>query len=858
MLILKDYQTEKVKELKMDFIRLINTKRNSSIVFEAPTWSWKTVMIQEFLKQISETILPKKLAFIWISVNDLSNQSKQSFEKNLEWTKLTFLELQDIKNRTLQENEILFINWEKIKAKDNTTWKWKVLAMKDNEKNENIPNYMENSRQNGLEIVLIVDESHKQLNTPKAQELINDYFKPIIQIEVSATPDSQNYDKKISVDINDVIKSWMIKKEVLVNENIDLKTENSTDKLIIKSAIEKQKELEKAYKKNNLPFSKGWPKRPPEGGGIIKPLLLIQLPSESQKTTELDRTKINRVKQILKDDYDITIENQKLAIWLSENKTNKDLINIANSPVEILLFKQAIATGWDCPRAQILVMFREIWSITFEIQTVWRILRMPEQKHYENEILNKAYVYTDIDKNSMFISATAKNIIKNKVAIRKMDFYKPFSLKSNYSSRWDYNDIWSDFYEVFFTYFIENILNWIYKKTINFIEIEQNKKLFEKIIDINDLSLTSNIIKNWKILVDIDYHSWEKLVISDDFLETKKEEELIEIEFDNFCKLNVWPQFWNIARSYRIIKEAIFLLFEKYVLWEDFSRIDIQKLVLKNADKFIEVLHEIKDYYKPIRKKTVEEKLNEKFKNKTWEIPANIWFAWENIEELEVKKYIYTPSYISIDSSIERDFIDYLENQDEVLFWYKNWVNLDIYFWVKYEIDWQSKMFYPDFIVYYKSWIIWIYDTKDWNTLTSNETKQKAIFLEKYVKQDKKSKIISWIIKRIWVWENKYFMINKTWKFDFGDNSNFQIYNDDFVRNYDFDDLEKISPKYRQEIEEKIVFLEKELKVKEKEYSSFIEEQHNYEKIDNEAMLERINEIEEIKKNIFELKEIIF
>jgi type III restriction enzyme len=94
----------------------------------------------------------------------------------------------------------------------------------------------------------------------------------------------------------------------------------------------------------------------------------------------------------------IALENKKLAIWLSEDKTNKDDIDIENSPVEVLIFKQAIATGWDCPRAQILVMFREMQSIVFQIQTVGRILRMPEQKHYDNHILNTAYVYTDFEK----------------------------------------------------------------------------------------------------------------------------------------------------------------------------------------------------------------------------------------------------------------------------------------------------------------------------------------------------------------------------------------------------------------------------------------------------------------------------
>ncbi|MBK8698450.1 MAG: hypothetical protein IPN29_02455 [Saprospiraceae bacterium] len=49
------------------------------------------------------------------------------------------------------------------------------------------------------------------------------------------------------------------------------------------------------------------------------------------------------------------------------------------SDVEFLLFKQAIDTGWDCPRAHILVKLRDIQSYTFEVQTVGRILRMPEQ-----------------------------------------------------------------------------------------------------------------------------------------------------------------------------------------------------------------------------------------------------------------------------------------------------------------------------------------------------------------------------------------------------------------------------------------------------------------------------------------------
>jgi len=222
MLVLKKYQKDKIHELKCDFLKLLARKKPSSIVFEAPTGSGKTIMLQEFLKQVAEIQKNRNLAFVWISVSDLSAQSKASFEKNLEGSKLIFSELKDIQGKALRENEILFINWEKIKSKDSATGEWKVLAMKDNEKDENIPFYMENTRNRGIEVVLIIDESHRQLNVSRAQELIRDYFKPIIQIEVSATPDSVKYDKKITVDMGDVIESGMIKKVILVNEDIDV------------------------------------------------------------------------------------------------------------------------------------------------------------------------------------------------------------------------------------------------------------------------------------------------------------------------------------------------------------------------------------------------------------------------------------------------------------------------------------------------------------------------------------------------------------------------------------------------------------------------------------------------------------
>ncbi len=92
------------------------------------------------------------------------------------------------------------------------------------------------------------------------------------------------------------------------------------------------------------------------------------------------------------------MDNGKLAIYLSDkdNKVNLENIEKNTNEVEVLIFKQAIALGWDCPRSSILVLFREWKKFEFSIQTIGRIIRMPEIRHYDNDELNHAYVYTNI------------------------------------------------------------------------------------------------------------------------------------------------------------------------------------------------------------------------------------------------------------------------------------------------------------------------------------------------------------------------------------------------------------------------------------------------------------------------------
>jgi type III restriction enzyme len=179
------------------------------------------------------------------------------------------------------------------------------------------------------------------------------------------------------------VASGLIKQETIINKAIGeyVDIAESADELVIEASLARRAELVKAYE---------------EAGIKVNPLMLIQLPSDREKMTAEDESVKETVeKQLAK--HGITYDNGKLAVWLSgERSDGLDDIADNENPTEVLIFKEAVAVGWDCPRSQILVMLRAIRSITFEIQTVGRILRMPEAKHYENTELNQAFVYTNL------------------------------------------------------------------------------------------------------------------------------------------------------------------------------------------------------------------------------------------------------------------------------------------------------------------------------------------------------------------------------------------------------------------------------------------------------------------------------
>jgi type III restriction enzyme len=716
MIELKDYQKQAVENLHRKIENSLRSSDNEVVIFQAPTGSGKTVMVSELLKElISKREDNKKFSFIWVSVRMLHEQSKEKLESYYQDDRaLKCSYFEDLQDRQIAENEVLFINWHSINKKDIN------LFVRDNEQENNLNYIIKNTKDDGRTIILIIDESHNTANSEKSKELI-EMISPKITLEVSATPHlTEKVDEIEKVRLSDVKAEEMIKSEISVNpefSEVKIGTQSS-DEIVISEALNKRAELLKMYKKE---------------GSKINPLMLIQLPDNKAGI-------ISKKEEIVKilEKKGITEKNGKLAIWLSEDKSETlPDIEKNNNDVEVLIFKQAIALGWDCPRASILVIFRESKSFTFTIQTIGRIMRMPELKYYSIEPeLNKGFIFTNLPSIEI-TEEYAKDYITIYEAKRDNKIYKNISLQSIYLKRQrERTRLSGEFLKLFLKVAVE--------------------KYLENTVNLKPSKIVNPLITDGKI-VDIDKLGEIEQRGTIDIALSEKE---MQEKFDKFIVQNCSP--YAPADSSDRMKTALYQFFSQKFKFKKYDP-KVQRIVLgkENIQVFVDAINLAKEKYK----KEVVEKLSEKRElqeTTSWEVPLFITYNSRYKAEIQTLSAI-KPFYTAKPSEPERLFVAMLNNSKKIKWWYKNGESELKYFGILRADD---QAFYPDFIIQLKDGTIWILETK--SGMTAKDASERAEALQKYIKaQNKKGKEL---VGGIAIHENGTWRYNDNEKYEYNPN----------------------------------------------------------------------------------------
>ena len=187
---LMDFQEKVIQKLIERFKELWETEPHKiPLFFESPTGSGKTIMVANFIKRLRPPEFTPKIAFIWISFSGLAEQSRKKFEKYIGISGINLLTINDI-NSELGENDIFFVNWEKLNISNEKKEKRKLRRPpEENLRKEDgcyFEDFIEKARLKVEHLVLIIDESHHYSETDLSKEII-EIINPKIILRVSAT-----------------------------------------------------------------------------------------------------------------------------------------------------------------------------------------------------------------------------------------------------------------------------------------------------------------------------------------------------------------------------------------------------------------------------------------------------------------------------------------------------------------------------------------------------------------------------------------------------------------------------------------------------------------------------------------------
>ncbi len=713
------YQQKAVKELVEKTMELLSDPGSRhTLVFKAPTGAGKTVMASEMLMRLNEEIpnnpeVPyNEVAFIWIAPNKLHEQSyfkmKSFFTETKELRPVVYDDIDHSTSGFIHAGEILFVNWESIN-KDN------AIIVRDSEQNASLYDLTRRTQEEqGIPIIVIIDEEHMFAGRlANKSETVLQKIDPKVEVRISATPTTTNPDAYVKIPRDRVIAEGMIKEGVVLNPALDFNSPNSSlNQHLIHLALQKREELAEAYRRL---------------GVNINPLLLIQLPNDgNEKMTAEDESVRKEVVEYLDLIKGISTANGKLAVWLSSEKENLDGIERFDNPTEVLLFKQAIAMGWDCPRAAVLLIFREIKSFTFTAQTVGRILRMPEQRFYEDDILNKGYVYTNLSKDIIEIVNEDMDYLSSLHAVRREGLCNVV-LQSEFCERpaesrkrlgADFKKVLSDcFCE---KYSVSNTGCTIFtseemdgkeipqpgKEARENQQVENRRTVGDKLkfaiqgigIDIvDDQAITG---ETGTIIVEKKVH----------YVRTTQE---LSKAFFAFCAKTMGARFEkvSIATLGYALKEVLYGIF-------GLEETDAAKMVLYhgNRPKIEAVVGLALDRYLEILTKRQNEKSEKSFEKYDWEVPADrlykedTHFVRKDVEDHALVPFIQLKKA----SRPEERFVAFLEtNKKFIDWWYKNGDAGKQHYAVSYtDTIGRKSLFYVDFVIRMKSGRIFLFDTK--------------------------------------------------------------------------------------------------------------------------------------------------
>jgi type III restriction enzyme len=423
---LRDFQRDAVREVLvlLDEARERYQRRGhlSAVGLSATTGAGKTVIATAIIEAIlngSEEFgiaADPDAVFLWMT--DLPELNRQTADKMLttgpNWPAGTLVEIDPtFVEPRLSPGRIYFLNTQKLAAGAGLTKRGPSVK-----RNYNFYDIVRSTIEDEPRrmLYLVVDEAHRGMAQDKRaieeansiiQRFIKGYFTdedtlpavPVV-LGISATPG--RFAKLVETATARTVSRWEVPADE-VRESGLIKDhtfawhagERQKDPMaLLPEAVRKWKQTAESW----AAYHADHPDEPP-----VVPALIIQVENESADGKRITRSPLSEIVATLNDiagplpkaAFVHAFGSQRTETageWSIRYVEPSDIAG--DTDARVVFYKSSLGTGWDCPRAEVMLSFRTAEDPTSIAQTVGRMVRTPLHRRIEeDDSLNCAHIY---------------------------------------------------------------------------------------------------------------------------------------------------------------------------------------------------------------------------------------------------------------------------------------------------------------------------------------------------------------------------------------------------------------------------------------------------------------------------------
>lgn len=419
---LKDFQKEAVAALLEDIasakyeVDRPGRSRTQALLLSAPTASGKTVIMASLIEKIlgGDGGLPDEIQFVpepdavflWLSDQpELNRQSRArilSASSRLRPHDLVLIGA-DFDAQSFDGGKVFFLNSQKIGRE-------KLLTRQGDDRHWTIWETIANTQKRlSSRFYVIVDEAHRGMNVPsqereQANSIVQkfligspeDGLPPMnIILGLSATPErfheflqgTGRIVRPCDIDPAEVRLSGLIKERIVLHPQ----GSQPSQWTLLAEACGRYRAMTDAWSVYAVA----------NGGEAVRPALIVQI--EDGTADSVTRTPLATLLETLRDHIpDLRPEQIVHCLQAEAPLTigawrirHAEPSAIAYDPsIRVVLFKMALTTGWDCPRAEVMISFRAAQDTTAIAQLVGRMVRTPlARRAHGDERLNEVFLF---------------------------------------------------------------------------------------------------------------------------------------------------------------------------------------------------------------------------------------------------------------------------------------------------------------------------------------------------------------------------------------------------------------------------------------------------------------------------------